>query len=131
MSLLDVVNWLAKAWEDVKYEVIVKSLASVDCSEGNESGDEFEDEDVPLSVLVCELQYNITDFEELDKNVPIENDTSDWDINDFFISKGRIKYVKKENNDESDSEIECTLSGSNISYLDVMQEHFCCDTELY
>lgn len=50
------VHWIAKAWGDVKSEAIVKCFASVefsvDCSDVNESGYEFEDDDVPLPVLV-------------------------------------------------------------------------------
>ncbi|XP_060596158.1 tigger transposable element-derived protein 6-like [Ruditapes philippinarum] len=88
VNLMDAISWTLKAWNDIKKETIMKCFRSVGfgndestTGQSMDDEDEYEDDNVPLALLVRELSYNMQDFENIDLSLPTEDDSDQWEMN--------------------------------------------------
>lgn len=126
VTLLDAIRWIVKAWGDVKPTTIVKCFSTVGFCDGEISAvmsdDIDEDDDIPLAVLLREFQCSREDFEQIDMDLPTEDDSDEWERNllNSFVSKESPELPDEETESESNASEEAQ-PGSEMNHQEALQ----------
>ena len=134
VTLLDAIEWTVTAWDRVKCDTIVNCFASVGfgCDQNvatAEPVDEYEDDDVPLIVLVQQFRYTMDDFETLEEGLQTEDNSDEWEQN--LLNSYKVADTPNESEDECENDQVCNLTHCDILKMLHNIKHFaqCNDTD--
>lgn len=84
------------------------------------SDDEFDDDDIPVAVLVQQFRFSCEDFDQLVQNVPTEDDSDEWECN--LVQAFQTLGSSQDDDSDNDSEVAQDISpGSELSHCYVLQ----------
>ncbi|XP_060597343.1 tigger transposable element-derived protein 6-like [Ruditapes philippinarum] len=125
VSLLDAFGWVVKAWDSVKTDTVVKCFKSSGfssthfemSSDNLVNDDEFDDDDVPLNVLVQQFRYTCENF---DHDVPTEDNSDEWECNLVQSFKESSETTCDVCDTETD-DVQQHLPGSELTHSEVLE----------
>ena len=130
VTLLDAIGWVVKAWDIVKTQTIVKCFKSVGSSSSfrefeisSDLGDDddYDDNDVPRAVLVQQFRYTRDEFEQLDENVPREDDSDEWECNLMQSFKETLDISPGYESDSDSEDVPEQFPGCDLTHNEVLE----------
>ena len=128
VTLLDCIEWIVKAWKDVKITTIEKCFGVAGFSDSafmeNETcnDDDFEDDDVPLATLVAQFALQMEDIHNLDQEAETEDSSDDWEktLLDNYRPTETLDAEDGCEQEEENTSTEISFPGSEMTHSDVL-----------
>ena len=121
ITLLDVINWIAKAWSETAPSTLIKCFKTTGFPVTDEQEDDYEDEDdIPLSLLAQQLRVDQSFLQNVDIEPPTEENTGNWERD---LISSFVKPIAEESNKQfvhDDEEKHVDVPGSNLSHREVL-----------